>query len=581
MTDKNQLEPRRFIVVRGADQGQSFPLDDDVVRIGRDRSAAIQLSDGEVSRRHAEIRRCTDGYQVVDLDSSNGTFVNGSRVRDRVLRPGDKVRVGRTVMVFADPSGPRGESLDSVNITSRRSDESSARIVGTIEADAAVPRLDDEGDTTDQFRDKIEGDLLIMYRTALATSRVTDIDQLLSRVLELIFDWVAADRGCILLVDEEGGQPVPRATRLRDTTSADRAMEISRTLLDHVRTRREGILFTDAPRDPRLADSPSLTRIGTREAICVPMLGRFGMVGFLYIDAVATPGDFLDKKPRARFTDEHLKLIVAVAHQAALAIENTHYYQALLRNERLAAIGQAIAMLSHDVKNILQGIRGGSYMIEEGLKNSDQHFIAEGWRIVEKNQERISHLVMDMLSFSSPHKPERVLGDLNAVVADVVELASQQAKEAKVVLDWTPTNYLPKVAFDAVAMHRAVLNIVLNAIDACAYRDDACVNIRILVDAAASAAKIIVLDNGRGIAPEDLSKVFSVFETRKGSRGSGLGLSVSQKIVEEHGGTIEVHSQQGRSTQFTIILPFGTPADDDDESQAFDTTCHDRPGGGG
>src|SRR4029434_124883 len=90
--------------------------------------------------------------------------------------------------------------------------------------------------------------------------------------------------------------------------------------------------------------------------------------------------------------------------------------------ERLAAMGQTIATLSHHIKNILQGIRGGSYLIEEGLKEEDNDVVRRGWRIVEKNQERISNLVMDMLTFSKDRVPELVAGDLNATLADVVEL---------------------------------------------------------------------------------------------------------------------------------------------------------------
>ena len=82
--------------------------------------------------------------------------------------------------------------------------------------------------------------------------------------------------------------------------------------------------------------------------------------------------------------------MVAIGHQAALAVEDTSYYSAMVQAERLAAIGQTIATLSHHIKNILQGIRGGSYLIEEGLKDSDNDVVRKGWRIVEKNQEQIS-----------------------------------------------------------------------------------------------------------------------------------------------------------------------------------------------
>src|SRR4029077_3326776 len=101
-----------------------------------------------------------------------------------------------------------------------------------------------------------------------------------------------------------------------------------------------------------------------------------------------------------RFREEHLKLMVAIGHQAALAVEDTMYYSAMVQAERLAAVGQTIAMLSHHIKNILQGVRGGSYLIEMGLNDHDDEMVRKGWNIVEKNQNKISAMVMDMLTFS-------------------------------------------------------------------------------------------------------------------------------------------------------------------------------------
>ena len=132
-----------------------------------------------------------------------------------------------------------------------------------------------------------------------------------------------------------------------------------------------------------------------------------------------------------KFTEEHLKLMVAIGHQAALAVEDTSYYSAMLQAERLAAMGQTIATLSHHIKNILQGIRGGSYLIEEGLKDDDNDVVRRGWRIVEKNQERISNLVMDMLTFSKDREPDLRPADLNETVGDVVELMKSRAAEAQ------------------------------------------------------------------------------------------------------------------------------------------------------
>ena len=151
--------------------------------------------------------------------------------------------------------------------------------------------------------------------------------------------------------------------------------------------------------------------MGVREAICVPMQGRYDVVGVIYIDTSTSPA--ADRSSRAaanKFTEDHLKLMIAIAHQAALAVEDTRYYSAMVQAERLAAVGQTIATLSHHIKNILQGIRGGSYLIEMGLTEHDETMVRKGWKIVEKNQNKISALVMDMLTFSKEREPDLIAG---------------------------------------------------------------------------------------------------------------------------------------------------------------------------
>src|SRR4029079_9071113 len=108
--------------------------------------------------------------------------------------------------------------------------------------------------------------------------------------------------------------------------------------------------------------------------------------------------------------------MVAIGRQSAVAVEDNRYRQALVKAERLAAVGQTIAILSHHIKNILQGVRGGSYLIDMGLKEHNEEFIGKGWHIVEKNQNKIYNLVMDMLTLSKERQPVLRRGALNAPV---------------------------------------------------------------------------------------------------------------------------------------------------------------------
>jgi signal transduction histidine kinase len=292
----------------------------------------------------------------------------------------------------------------------------------------------------------------------------------------------------------------------------------------------------------------------------------------------------LAAKGANQFTEEHLRLMIAIAHQAALAVEDTSYYKALVQAERLAAIGQTIASLSHHIKNILQGVRGGSYLIELGLGDHDAaskdaerdeeaaqkavDTIRKGWSIVERNQERISSLVLDMLTFSKEREPDPRPSDLNHVIAEVVDLMASRAEELSVELVWRPAHDMPTLLFDPEAIHRGVLNVVTNAIDACE-EEGGRVTISVAYDDDAKQATIVVEDNGAGIAPDDLEAIFTVFVSRKGGRGTGLGLPVTRKIFEEHGGQVRVDSTLGQGSRFTLELPANpTPHEADAHNRA-------------
>ena len=230
--------------------------------------------------------------------------------------------------------------------------------------------------------------------------------------------------------------------------------------------------------------------------------------------------------------------MVAIGHQAALAIEDTRYYSAMVQAEKLAAVGQTIASLSHHIKNILQGIQGGSFLIEEGITEHQWEAVERGWSLVERNQERISNLVLDMLSFSKDRKPEMVVADLNEVVEDVISLLQSRAEKQSTDLIWQPQVDLPEICFDPDGIHRAVLNVVINALDACSDSSKREVVVSTNFEPQSQLAKIVVIDSGAGIAEEDLPKIFSLFESRKGQRGTGIGLPVSQKIMQwKRGGT--------------------------------------------
>jgi signal transduction histidine kinase len=232
----------------------------------------------------------------------------------------------------------------------------------------------------------------------------------------------------------------------------------------------------------------------------------------------------------------------------------------MVQAERLAAIGQTVASLSHHIKNILQGIRGGSYLIEMGLTDHDESVVQKGWAIVEKNQNKISQLVLDMLTFSKEREPELTASNLNQVAADVVELMQSRANDLGVELHYQPGEPMPLLVFDPEGIHRAVLNVVTNALDAAAETPQGGrVEVATFYLPETARLQVLVSDNGPGIPAEHLGKLFSPFVSFKGSRGTGLGLPVSQKIVSEHGGRILVQSEPSSGSRFTLDIPAVQP----------------------
>ena len=546
-----------LFVIQGSDQGRRYDLDDDAISLGRDTDNSIQLHDSEVSRHHAEVRNDEAGFLLVDLNSSNGSFVNGNQITEQQLVNGDRIQLGRTLMIFTGGDDSSSLSLaDEVDIVGQSESVAGSRIIHSMSHEEGSQIIGGFDDSESPWLARARSNLQIMYRTALAVSHTLDIDQLLHRIMELIFEWVEADRGCIMLLDQKTSELVPKVSRTRRQSEVRQRerLEISRTILDYVLEQREGVLTSDAKDDQRWDPAASIVKMGIREAICVPMQGRYGIVGVIYIDTYTAPGRFV-QRAGDKFSEEHLKLMVAIAHQAALAIEDTSYYSAMVQAERLAAMGQTIATLSHHIKNILQGIRGGSYLIEEGLKNEDNNIVRKGWSIVDKNQEKISNLVMDMLTFSKDREPDLVPSDINEVVTDVLDLMVVRAKTAGVELKKDAAESIPELLFDPELLHRAVLNVVTNAIDACESSEPGRVIVSTQHSPESGKVRVIVEDNGGGIEEADMKRIFSVFESRKGARGTGLGLPVSQKILREHGGDIYVESTLGTGSRFVLELP--------------------------
>lgn len=231
----------------------------------------------------------------------------------------------------------------------------------------------------------------------------------------------------------------------------------------------------------------------------------------------------------------------------------------LVKSERLAAIGQTVARLAHYIKNILTGLKGGTYIVNIGLDKNDTDKLKTGWYMVEKNVARISSLVFDLLSYSRERTPEYRSCLPNDIGEDVCELMEGTAMEnrIRIVRDFDPG--IKEVMIDPDMIHRALLNLVSNAVDACIFDLDETKQHEVSVKIRLEKGDIIrfeVADNGCGMDEEVKSKIFTAFFSTKGGKGTGLGLLVIQKLISEHNGSIDILSEAGKGSTFIVRLPY-------------------------
>jgi len=233
----------------------------------------------------------------------------------------------------------------------------------------------------------------------------------------------------------------------------------------------------------------------------------------------------------------------------------------LVKSERLAAVGQTVAGLAHGIKNILHGLKGGSYLVDIGIQRDDTAKLIKGWDTIKRNIGRTSNLVMDLLSYSKEREPEYEACVPNEIVDDVYELVKAKARENQVKIIVEPDDRIGEVIMDGSIIHEVLLNLASNAVDACLFDEDVSKSWQVKLKTEMEPHHVIkfeVSDNGAGMEQEVLQKLFTSFFSTKGHRGTGLGLMVTRKLIEEHQGKIAVTSQLGQGTTFTVRLPYKT-----------------------
>ena len=231
----------------------------------------------------------------------------------------------------------------------------------------------------------------------------------------------------------------------------------------------------------------------------------------------------------------------------------------LVKSERLAAIGQTVAGLAHGIKNILHGLKGGSYLVDIGIKKEDSVKLKKGWEMIKRNVGRTSNLVMDLLSYAKEREPRYEKCDPNAISEDVIALVLDKAREHRVEILKDCDETIGEVLMDPNTIHEVLLNLMSNAVDACLFDEITDKKWQVTlktINEKDNRIRFEVTDNGAGMDEEVMQKLFTSFFSTKGHRGTGLGLMVTRKLIEEHGGEIKVESEPGKGTTFRFYLPY-------------------------
>jgi len=566
----------KLLVKAGEKKGLVYRLMDKEVSIGRYHANQIVLPDRRMSRLHARIIPQGDEYMVEDLKSANGVQVNGKDIDQKVLRYGDEITMGSTTLVYLALNAPEDfESKSEAHrvqfVEQQKPSEIMTMEVGAHPHDGLALNKSDSHETVSKAYQR----LMALYQVAYELSALMDLSKLMDHILDLVLNMVNADRGFIMLCDEESGELVLQTVRQREGVQSTEELSVSKTILDQVVSSGEAVMTTDAAQDPRFKEAQSIVAHGIRSAMCVPLRVKDKVLGVLNVDT---------KGKVVAFKKEDLELLSAVSSQAAIAIENAKLFDELIKankelkeqqaqlieSEKLSALGQLASGVAHEINNPMTSILGYS---ELSSKQLDQENLApetikqciEFMRIVQSEALRCRGIVQSLLQYARKKKAQKIASDINSVIGSSLTIAQFHIRRVSIQIKQELQEGLPVIMTDPNQLQQVFLNMIINARDAMAdggtltisteKRDDKWVVIKFA-------------DTGCGIPKDKMDKIFKpLFTTKEEGKGTGLGLSITLDIIDRHGGSVEVDSEEGKGTTFSILLPIEPPEEKEEEAK--------------
>ncbi len=405
-------------------------------------------------------------------------------------------------------------------------------------------------------------DLASLYEVSHELSASSNLSDLLAFIIQKATLLVGAERGFVVLVRPTGEYDIAASrhyalSELRAEENAFSTSLVSRVIHDE-----QPVLTTNVQEDGRYELSQSIISQQIRSVLAVPLVGRGETIGAIYVDT---------RMSERLFTDSDLRLLQAMASQAGMAIRNARLYQEaqasnerltatlqelrqtqeqLVHAERLAAVGRLAASVAHELRNPLMVMRSSLFFLDR-LVSSGSPAPAEVVRRyvgkLDAEIERQGKIINDLLYFSRNRPRSLADVDVNALLRESLARVSR-AESIVVETDLDPS--LQTIRADGDQLQQVFVNLISNAVQA--MRDGGLLRVSSRSDGCFAVVQIE--DTGVGISPENQGKLFEPFFTTK-ENGIGLGLAVTKSIIDGHRGTIEVVSQPGQGTTFTVSLP--------------------------
>jgi signal transduction histidine kinase len=382
---------------------------------------------------------------------------------------------------------------------------------------------------------------------------VYDLNRLLEQVMSESEFAVDAETSSLLLYDSDSNDLFfevalgPKGDKVKEI----RLPLDETSIAGYSALHRIPVNIGDVSKDPHWNKNvDEKTQFQTKSLLAVPMLRQERLIGIIEV---------LNKKDGEAFNEEDIQILLVLASLAAIAIENARLYQKNLQAERLAVLGVAVANISHYIKNVLTGLKGSIALIEAAVQDEQYEILGRATQVLRRSYGRIEHLVKDMLSYSKGKDIEKVATCPNRILGDIHELMKESATTKGITLVLNLQSPMPVLYLDAGVLEDVMLNLVTNAVDAVYERHQRDKEfkgrVELISELQGDRLHLAVKDNGVGIEKDALHKIWTAFYTTKGSTGTGLGLAVSKKLIEDCDGTLTVESEPGVGTTFDVHLP--------------------------